>query len=86
MLSVGASQGFPRELGFIRTKQLMDDIGEAGALIELIIPRVSPDGAAAQFRVNAVPGQNMLSMYKQVCGATSPPRAPPPTAAPVCGW
>ena len=56
--------GFPRELGFIRTKQLTD-IGEAGALIELIIPRVSPDGAAAQFRVNAVPGQSMLSMYKQ---------------------
>jgi len=56
--------GFPRELGFIRIKQLTD-IGEAGALIELIIPRVSPDGAAAQFRVNAVPGQTMLSMYKQ---------------------
>jgi len=56
--------GFPRELGFIRTKQLLD-LGEAGALIELIIPRVSPDGAAAQFRVNAVPGQSMLSMYKQ---------------------
>jgi len=56
--------GFPRELGFIRTKQLTD-IGEAGAYIELIIPRVSPDGAAAQFRVNAVPGQSMLSMYKQ---------------------
>jgi len=56
--------GFPRELGFIRTKQLLD-VGEAGALIELIIPRVSPDGAAAQFRVNAVPGQSMLSMYKQ---------------------
>ena len=82
--------GFPRELGFIRTKQLTE-IGEAGALIELIIPRVSPDGAAAQaserahpprhtslaplfrrafvplfsqFRVNAVPGQSMLSMYK----------------------
>ena len=55
--------GFPRELGFIRTKQLTD-IGEAGALIELIIPRVSSDGAAAQFRVNAVPGQTMLSMYK----------------------
>jgi len=56
--------GFPRELGFIRTKQLTE-MGEAGALLELIIPRVSPDGAAAQFRVNAVPGQSMLSMYKQ---------------------
>ena len=55
--------GFPRELGFIRTKQLTD-IGEAGALLELIIPRVSPDGSAAQFRVGAVPGQTMLSMYK----------------------
>ena len=29
--------GFRRELGFIRTKQLTD-IGEAGALIEAIIP------------------------------------------------
>ena len=56
--------GFPRELGFIRTKQLLN-LGETGALIELIIPRVSPDGAAAQFRVNAVPGQSMLTMYKQ---------------------
>jgi hypothetical protein len=32
--------------------------------------RVSPDGAAAQFRVNAVPGQSMLSMYKQVLDLT----------------
>jgi hypothetical protein len=29
--------GFPRELGFIRTKQLTE-MGEAGALLELIIP------------------------------------------------
>ena len=56
--------GFPRELGFIRTKALAD-ASESGALIELIIPRVSPSGAAAQFRVNAVPGQSMLSRYKQ---------------------
>ena len=56
--------GFPRELGFIRTKQLTG-AGEAGALIELIIPRVSPTGAAAQFRVGAVAGQTMLSLYKQ---------------------
>ena len=56
--------GFPRELGFIRTKQLTEP-GETGAFLELIIPRVSTDGAAAQFRVNALPGQSMLSMYKQ---------------------
>ena len=31
----------------------------------MIIPRVFDDGCAAQFRVNAVPGQSMLSMYKQ---------------------
>ena len=70
--------GFPRELGFIRTKQLLD-LGEAGALIELIIPRVSPDGAAAQFRVNAVAGQSMLSMCARrrapLPARTSPPRA-----------
>ena len=33
-------------------------------LLEVIIPRVSSGGSAAQFRVNAVPGQSMLSMYK----------------------
>ena len=31
----------------------------------MIIPRVFDDGCAAQFRVNAVPGQSMLSLYKQ---------------------
>ncbi len=40
------------------------DPDEAGILIELIIPRVSPDGSAAQFRVGAVAGHSMLSMYK----------------------
>ena len=34
-------------------------------LLEVIIPRVFDDGCAAQFRVNAVPGQSMLSLYKQ---------------------
>ena len=55
--------GFPRELGFIRTK-LLAETNEAGAYIEVIIPRVASDGAAAQFRVGAVPGHSMLTMYK----------------------
>ena len=54
--------GFPRELGFIRRKQLQAAGGDC--LLEVIIPRVSSGGSAAQFRVNAVPGQSMLSMYK----------------------
>ena len=60
--------GFPRELGFIRRKQLQQvgaGGGEGGGrdvLLEVIIPRVFDDGCAAQFRVNAVPGQSMLSM------------------------
>jgi len=57
--------GFPRELGFIRAKRLQQDDWPGDRLIEVIIPRVSSDGCAAQFRVNAVPGQSMLSMYKQ---------------------
>jgi len=57
--------GFPRELGFIRAKRLLQQEWQGDQLIEVIIPRVSPDGCAAQFRVNAVPGQSMLSMYKQ---------------------
>ena len=55
--------GFPRELGFIRTK-LLAETNEASAYIEVIIPRVASDGAAAQFRVGAVPGHSMLTMYK----------------------
>ena len=64
--------GFPRELGFIRRKHVLpNEAGGAGGggagdiLLEVIIPRVFNDGCAAQFRVNAVPGQSMLSMYKQ---------------------
>ena len=67
--------GFPRELGFIRRKQLQvhadlapstgSNAAAEDVLLEVIIPRVFDDGCAAQFRVNAVPGQSMLSMYKQ---------------------
>ena len=60
--------GFPRELGFIRVKRL-DGVGEADCLLEVIIPRISADGSAAQFRVGAVPGQTMLSMFKRNRGA-----------------
>jgi len=57
--------GFPRELGFIRVKRLVMSKGEVDSLIEVIIPRITTDGSAAQFRVNAVPGQTMLTMFKQ---------------------
>jgi len=57
--------GFPRELGFIRVKRLLQQKGEVDSLVEVIIPRITPDGSAAQFRVNAVPGQTMLSMFKR---------------------
>ena len=57
--------GFPRELGFIRVKRLLQQRGEVDSLVEVIIPRITPDGSAAQFRVNAVPGQTMLSMFKR---------------------
>ena len=70
--------GFPRELGFIRMKRL-DGVGEADCLLEVIIPRISADGSAAQFRVGAVPGQTMLSMFKRNRGAPRPASAGPCT-------
>ena len=45
--------------------RLLQSRGEVDCLIEVIIPRITEDGSAAQFRVNAVPGQTMLTMFKR---------------------
>ena len=44
---------------------------QVDSLVEVIIPRITPDGSAAQFRVGAVPGHTMLSMFKVPRGRTA---------------